>query len=213
MATLPEGPGQRNRRIFDLARRLKAIKPYASPTELRTILREWHRLALPFIRTKQFDESWSDFAIAWDRVRRPVGLSFAVAAAAAEACDVPPAVAGIGYEGNLRRLAGLCSQLQRQWGDRPFPLGCKVAGEFLGVSGRHAGRLLKTLAFDGVLTLAAKGTKSSHRASEWRFAIETECVVDDGLQTTAWPVMFSREFTAGNCCEPPGSGRVEAETT
>jgi hypothetical protein len=48
-STLPAGPGKRRMRLFDLARKLKAIIPSASPAELRAIVREWHRLALPFV--------------------------------------------------------------------------------------------------------------------------------------------------------------------
>jgi hypothetical protein len=167
MATLPDGPGQRNRCIFELARAVKSIKPDASKAELRAVLREWHQLALPFIRTKEFDESYSDFAIAWDRVRRPAGKFFAAAAAAD--CVLPQAVARRGYDGNLRRLAALCWQLQQHWGDHQFPLGCEIAGKFLGVSARHAARLIKALQFDEVLHLAAKEDKSEGKAREWRF--------------------------------------------
>src|SRR5262249_30832508 len=105
----------------------------------------------------------------WQIVRRPAGQSFAAAAAAAAADDVPPIVEQLGYDGHLRRLAALCWQLAQQWGDRPFPLGWEVAGTYLGVTARHAGRLLKTLQFDGVIELVAKGTKRSGKASEWRF--------------------------------------------
>jgi hypothetical protein len=169
ISTLPSGPGQRNGCIFELARRLKAIKPDAAHAELRSVLKEWHRLALPVIRTKEFGESWTDFTIAWDRVRRPSGQSFAMAAAAADAADLPANMDQFGYDGNLRRLAALCWRLQQQWGDRPFPLGCKIAGQHVGLSTRQGGRLLKTLKFDGVLKLTTKGSKRTGKASEWRF--------------------------------------------
>jgi hypothetical protein len=168
--TLPPGPGQRNRCIFELARRLKAIKPDATPKELRFVLSEWHRLALPVIRTKDRSESWTDFTIAWERIRRPSGQSFALAAAGPD--DLPPNVEQLGYDGPLRRLAALCWRLQQQWGIRPFPLGCGIAGRHLGVSTRHAGRLLKALQFDGVLKLVAKGSKQAGKASEWRFILQ-----------------------------------------
>jgi hypothetical protein len=167
--TLPRGLGERNRCIFELARRLKAKVAEATATELRPLLREWHRQALRFIGTKDFGESWADFTVAWERIRRPAGQSFTAAAAAAETADLPPIVEQLGYDGHLRRLTALCWQLAQQWGDRPFPLGCEVAGKYLGVSTRHAGRLLKALLFDGVLELVAKGSKHKGKASEWRF--------------------------------------------
>ena len=42
MATLPSGPGQRNRRLFDLARWLKSITPGAAMDSLEAIVRTWH---------------------------------------------------------------------------------------------------------------------------------------------------------------------------
>src|SRR5262249_2289974 len=61
-ASLPAGPGQRNRKVFDLARRLKAMAGRdTSPAMLRGIVKEWHRRALPVIRTKDFVETWTDF--------------------------------------------------------------------------------------------------------------------------------------------------------
>jgi hypothetical protein len=167
LGCLPTGPGQRNRRVFEFARRLKGAKPDATPAELRHALREWHRRALPHIRTKDFDESWSDFTTAWERVRRPAGQSLAAAVAAAD--DVPPAVERLGYDGALRRLAALCWQLARQWGHKPFPLGCEVAEDYLNTSARQAARLLKTLRFDKVLERVKKGTKASGQASEYLF--------------------------------------------
>jgi Bifunctional DNA primase/polymerase, N-terminal len=46
-ATLPTGAGQRNRKLFDLARQLKAVMPDAKSKELKPIVREWFKLALP----------------------------------------------------------------------------------------------------------------------------------------------------------------------
>jgi hypothetical protein len=165
--TLPTGPGQRNRRLFDLARELKGIMPEAKSDQLRAIVREWFRRALPFIRTKEFDESWADFVTAWQKAKKPAGRSFRVAQARAER-ETAPSVAEQ-YDGHLRELVALCWQLQIQWGDSPFPLGCRTAGEALGVSRVKARRLLKVLRFDGVLGLVMKGTKKSGKASEWRF--------------------------------------------
>jgi hypothetical protein len=59
--------------------------------------------------------------------------------------------------------------LLRQWGHRPFPLGCEIAGRHLGVSTQHAGRLFKALQFDELIVHVSKGTKASGKASEWRF--------------------------------------------
>ena len=67
--------GKRHRRLFDLARELKAIPALASAdlARLKPIVRNWHQAALPIIRTKPFDETWLDFAESWDKVRFPKG--------------------------------------------------------------------------------------------------------------------------------------------
>jgi hypothetical protein len=170
--TIPTGPRQRRRLLLDLARALKALIPDATPAELRGILQNWHKQALPFIRTKPFSTTWADFVEGWQCVRVASGLSFRAAAHAAEDGDLPEALEHLGYDGDLRRLAALCWQLQGQWGERPFPLGCRKGAEFLGVSKTEANRLLRALAFDGVLQLVRKGTKGSRKASEWRFVVE-----------------------------------------
>src|SRR5262249_7560413 len=73
------------------------------------------------------------------------------------------------YDGYLRQLAALCWHLQGQWGDRPFPLGCRKAAEHLGVSPVHAWRLLNALHFDGTIHLVTKGSKAKGKANEWQF--------------------------------------------
>ena len=168
---MPSGVGQRNRCIFKLAHALKTIIPAADSAQLRVIVREWHRRALPHIGTKDFGTSWSDFVIAWSAVKHQAGLSLGSAAVAADSV-VLGGVAGT-YDGKLRRLAALCSALQAQTGVKPFFLGCREAGEYLHVDKTQAWRLLKTLVFDGVLKLVKNGTtacgKTAGKASEWLF--------------------------------------------
>jgi hypothetical protein len=66
--TLPKAYGQRNRRLFWLARELKQRFPLADPCEFNQVVREWHRQARPNIRTLDFIESWGDFVRAWHAV-------------------------------------------------------------------------------------------------------------------------------------------------
>lgn len=67
--TLPTATGQRRKLLFELARRLKAIMPNASSSELKPIVREWFELALPVIGTKEWSETWEDFVGSWQWVR------------------------------------------------------------------------------------------------------------------------------------------------
>lgn len=166
--TLPMGPGQRNRRLFDLARALKSICPEANAAHLRMILADWHRQALPFIRTKDFQETLTDFVVAWRKVRSsPLSLGPIVQAAR----DMPaPAFADV-YDEPTRLLVRLCCQLQRQWGERPFFLSARKAGQLVGVPTMTAWRAFQLLVFDGVLRPVELGTLPGRRATQWHYLL------------------------------------------
>lgn len=169
VSTLPTGRGQRRDKLFELARILRASNPDASPADLRFLLRHWHAKALPVIGTKPFSETWTDFVACWGSVKQPKGHSFDAAVAAVEAGGIPPVCQDLGYDGELRQLTALCFQLQLQHGDKPFPLGCEKAGQFVGASKSEGHRLLKALQFDGVIRLHTKGNKTTRKASEYLF--------------------------------------------
>jgi hypothetical protein len=164
VATLPNGAGQRNRRLFDMARRLKAIIPTASMAELEPIVRAWHTRALPVIRTKDWLVTWVDFRIAWTRIRHPAGVTMAHIAEAARA-DTPD------NADPISRLAALCRALQAHHGPgRAWPLSCRRAGAEIGVSHDTAARLLKLLCAERIIELVKPdGGKGSRRAAEYRY--------------------------------------------
>ena len=160
-ATLPGGPGQRNRKIFDLARRLKSIAGLDA-SALKAVIAEWHRQALPFIRTKHFAETWSDFQTAWLRVENP--FAEPVQAAYEEAQQALPAP--IDDDADLGVLAAMCRNLAGEGGK--FYLSCRTVQSLFGVGRMTAWRWLQALQFYGVLELIHKGTKRDRRATEWR---------------------------------------------
>jgi hypothetical protein len=163
-ATLPKGPRQRNRKLFQLARRLKAVVPDASPAELETFVTVWYERALPVIRTKEFAETWSDFQIAWIEVKVPWGASVKQAYAAAVAYPEAP----IDGNAELGVLAGLCRELQQAC-NGTFFLSVRKVQSLFGIGRMTAWRWLKALRFHGVISLIVKGTKESGKASEWRY--------------------------------------------
>jgi hypothetical protein len=162
--TQPDGYGVRNLRLFDLARHLKAIMPDASMDELQVIVRDWHSIALPNIKTKEWDETWVDFQDAFSRVRRPVGATLKKIDAAAKV-QTP-----IGADANAR-LVELCRAMQAHHGPgRQWPLSCRVAGEKIGVSHVVAAEKLKKLRRKGIIELVKYGgNEDSGVASEYRF--------------------------------------------
>jgi hypothetical protein len=159
-ATLPDGPGQRNRKLFALARRLKALR--LAPAALRDVVAEWHRRALSAIRTKDFAETWADFQRAWLGVKVPHGTAAHAAYEAALAAPLPP----IDGDPALGVLAAVCHNLAGPGGQ--FFLGVNTVAELFGVPRTTAWRWLQSLQFFGVLRLATKGSKTGRRASEYQ---------------------------------------------
>ncbi len=171
-STLPTGPGQRNRRLFHLARKLKAIPELANADfpELRPIVAEWHRQALPAIATKDCLETWADFVIAWPRVM--FAGDDVVEAAFARACAIAPPLKAVELYGTgpIVLLCSLCRELQRIAGEGQFFLDCRTAGQLVGVDHSTAWRWLsKVLCADGILLAGAKGSRESGNANEFKY--------------------------------------------
>ncbi len=168
-ATLPTGPGQRNRCIFDYARRLRGVSELsdAGPATLKLFVRQWHDAALPVIDTKEFEDTWADFVIAWGRITTahdPELLPNALAAARKH--PVPD----VDYESpEARDLVGLCRELQRRQGEEPFFLSCRTAGEVLGIDYRRANRWLTMLAIDGWIKLVVRGGGQANQGKASRY--------------------------------------------
>lgn len=169
--TIPPGPGHRERKLFDLARELKAFDDLAGlPVEdLRPIIEQWHTLALPNIRTKPFIETWFDFKRAWGKVKFPKG-SDPISGAFELAIKSEPPFVCKGYDSaEVINLVKLCRELQSTNGDKPFYLDCRTAGELLGVSHVQAWRWLRDLADEGILTLVSSGSKQKRKANEYKY--------------------------------------------
>lgn len=174
-ASLPTAFGQRHRRLFELARGLKAIPGLADAalSELKPIARQWHQLALPAIRTKAFEESWIDFVEAWDKVRFPKGQEPILAIFAKAAESELPAIASNYENPRIQLLVQLCRELQRHHGARPFYLSCRTAAKLLNTKDyKTVARWLKLLVVDGVLELVSAGNTSGRRASRYRYRAE-----------------------------------------
>jgi len=164
--TLPDGPGQRNRRVFELVRRLKGIAGLdTSAGMLRVIVMEWHRRALPVIRTKGFAETWSDFQIAWQRARVPYGTKARAAYEAARRAPWPL----IDDCTDLGVLAAMCEHLSRADKVGRFYLGCRTVEDLFGVSRMTACRMFQALQFYGIIVCVENGMLRDRKATTWRF--------------------------------------------
>lgn len=180
LQTIPNHVSQRNQRIFALCRLLKAEPRFATAHDgiLLPVVREWHRLASPFISTKGFEDTWTDFLYGWARVKYPAGqgqLQTIVASIPPLVTDdrLPPAAKA--YESpELRRLVILCRELQAAAGDEPFFLSGRTATQLLGLDQAERGRVGRWLAtllvHDGILSITTQGTE--HKATRYRYVAQ-----------------------------------------
>lgn len=167
-STLPTQEGQRNRCVFELARYLRGTFPQASSHEMRGIVTQWHRLALPVIRTKDFAITWADFLNGWKKVRQPYGMTMqAITAGLDHTTPLPPGVKALGYGAAGQHLVRLCLAMQVHHGANPFFISAREAGKLLNVHFTDAAKILTALVADGVLSLISKG--AGKLASRYRF--------------------------------------------
>lgn len=145
---LPTRLGERNRKLFDFARSLRGIAALASASVevLEPIVRRWHQVALPVIRTKEFSESWADFLNAWDSVKFAEGDGIVKSAWEKAQRGEIPAEAQKHDSESIRRLAALCLELQRMHGEgRKFFLATRTAALLLSRDHSDVAKWLKML--------------------------------------------------------------------
>lgn len=167
-ATLPDGPGKRQRCLFEFTRRMKTLAPDATRAELRGLVKQWHAAALPTIATTDFAETWDDFERGWTSVRVPHGAVLTAATIDAIEFVIPAGIAALGYGPLATELTKLCGTLAERAAPSEFFISCRIAADQLGVDHRVAAKLLSALVRDGVLELVSKG--AGHRASRYRWA-------------------------------------------
>ena len=168
--TLPKELRTRNQQVFQFARALKGIPSLADSDaqSLCSIVQDWHKRALPFIRTKEFEETWIDFLWGWPRVETPMRLNLMEdAMKRAKKNPIPD----LPYEQEaLRDLVALCRELQEIVGTQPFWLSVRTAGRLLGVYPMQASRWLFLLEADGWIETVTKGDR--RRATRFRYTGE-----------------------------------------
>lgn len=165
---LPTTAGQRNTALFHLARHLRGAAPDASKDELRAIVAEWYRLALPVIGTPEFAESWGDFWRSWESIRVPYG---SVLSRVLEGIDrgapIPASLVTLGVQERGWFLTQICRALQQAAGSDPFFLSARQAGELIGLNYVDASKHMAALVADGILELVSRGAGA--KASTYRF--------------------------------------------
>jgi hypothetical protein len=80
-----------------------------------------------------------------------------------------PAVASGYYLPGMKKLIGLCAELQLAARERTFFLACRDAGALVGANHRRVWKWLKRLEIDRVLVRISTGSKSTRKANEYRY--------------------------------------------
>ncbi|MCE9591913.1 MAG: hypothetical protein K8S99_15490 [Planctomycetes bacterium] len=202
-ATIPESEAQRNRRIFKLAQTLKGVPVLANlnPRVLRDVVERWHQLALPYIRTKEFEETWIDFLKSWRKVKHPRGKHLNSILERAKAASEPPEVAQFKM-GTIRLLVKICRELQKDAGDNPFFLSVRTAQELLGFA-QHmtAWRYLSLLEAEGIIEVVVKGGSTSGKANRFRYMGQMPESAGDGKLRA----LFGKAAAGMAAKGPPGN--------
>jgi hypothetical protein len=165
--TLPQKEGTRHYKVFNLVRELRSLPQFtdADPKIFRPIVKEWHRLALPNIKTKEFEETWIDFLKGWSKMTWKIGEN-PLSKTFEEAKKLSLPDFAMVYENpKLRLLINWCKVLNS------FFLSVRSVGKFLAVDSMTASRWLFLLEQDGILKLVEKGkrTKEGDNASRFRY--------------------------------------------
>lgn len=158
-ATTPTSKGQRNKCLFELARRYKAANPSASKAERRELVQQWYAQHLNIIGTKELTVSLDDFERSWESVKYLPGATLRKALEGVNIyAELPPTLTALGYTSHDAPLLNFCMALQTHEGSNPFFLSARVAAEILGHTDHStAAAMLRTFVRDGVLELVSKG--------------------------------------------------------
>ncbi len=167
---LPTGPGRRNRVLFEIVRRLKALPENQGrePESFEPELRAWHAAVLPRIGTKEFKTTFQDFCRAWALCQKPAGATMA---AAIESARVAEPI--LPNSGKLNGLAVLCRALANN-PSREFFLSARDACRYCGFDSPMAAlRAFQKLAAMGLIELIRRGTTGfTGRANRYRWTGE-----------------------------------------
>jgi hypothetical protein len=169
--TLPTRYGQRNDKVFQFARRLKAIKGLDTRFDaMQGYIKAWHQQALSFIKSKEFYVTEETFFNAWRDAKTPLADDqFRTLVNDALAAPDPPWYAHLLLSEGARKLLKVCIALQAFHQEKPFYLSARTAAAVINVDQTHANRMLNGLAKAEYLKVVKKGTLADMLGTEWNY--------------------------------------------
>jgi hypothetical protein len=178
LRTLPRDYGTRHKMVFEFARELYSMPEYtdANPKQFKTVVKEWHKRALPNIRTKEFEETWIDFLKAWPKIRHKIGNEPITKVFKRASESEAPTIAIEKYpkNSNLQTLVSFCKELQIEAGSAPFFLATRTGGKLFNVKAMTMSRWLFLLEEDNIIKTVEKGgtSKNPRKATRFRYVAE-----------------------------------------
>ena len=162
--TIPSTYGERNTKLFLLARHLKGLYPEAKCDDVIPLVKEWHSMCINEISTKEFFITRLTFENAWSNVKHPSTFIFERIEKEKPSTFDSPAADLYGQVGGL--LFYMCQELQKFSGNEPFFISCRTAGKQLNIDHKDAANLLSQFVSRNWLILVKKG--SGKTASRYR---------------------------------------------
>ena len=176
LRTVPTEIRTRHTLLFEFAREMRTLfGADVDLNELKHFVRQWFKMAKPYIQTQSWSVNWHDFREGYTKVKYTIGSGLMAQLYSAAVQRDPPKIADQyagGDDDHAIWLTQFCRGLH-EYHRGPFPLDCRTAGKHLRVSHTAAASLLKVLCDDGVILLVSKGTFSSKpgggRASVYKY--------------------------------------------
>jgi hypothetical protein len=165
IASIPVKTGQRERKLFDLARRLKAIGELPDDIQIK-VFDEWWCHSRDIVGTKHYELSMNAFLRCVSNATTPLDDIIGDCIERAKSTPVPDWSKKLCAECQL--LAAICRELQTVNGTKPFFLSCRVAGAAIGVSHTIASQYLQLFVRLKQLTIVVRGSVSGHQATRYR---------------------------------------------
>ena len=171
--TLPQKYKQRNQKIFFLALYIRSMHWDANPKWYRWAVREWHRRALPNIRTKEFLDTWLDFMVAWNNLKYGYIEPLQIFEFSKELEPPEQLVNDHPKETKLHKLCVWCRELHKAhevYGSIAY-LGCRTIAEGLKISHETGNKYFRILCLEDYLDIVEIGkmTKAGGIATRFRY--------------------------------------------